>query len=387
MNILFVTLFALETNTSVTKSNYGVIKGLVDLGHNITLLEPEIDQGLSYYDNSFELNGITIERIKNENIGQQIATYSSQATGINKKILSVARTIYGKCRIFDRTKALLSEAKNFSGFDKYYDIVISTSDPKTSHLFVKELIKCGLKYGKWIQHWGDPLAGDISKNNIYPNFYVENIERRIIESADKVVYVSPFTLDAQKKRYSKEINKLSFVPLPCDECESNDVEHAWSEQLNIVYLGDYSSHIRDIIPLYTACSKMDFVSLTIAGNTDVVLDKMNNIRVYPRVPQAKAKELENQADVIVSIGNLSGNQIPGKLYYSASGNKHIIVAIDGDNKAEMKRYLDSFNRFICCENTVESLTVALKTVKDMPESKYETPKRLLPVNIAREIIS
>ena len=137
--------------------------------------------------------------------------------------------------------------------------MISTSDPKTSHLFVKELIKCGLKYGKWIQHWGDPLAGDISKNNIYPNFYVEKIERRMIESADKVVYVSPFTLEAQEKRYSKERQKLSFVPLPCDECESENVEYTQSELLNIVYLGDYSSHIRDIIPLYTACSKMDFV--------------------------------------------------------------------------------------------------------------------------------
>lgn len=387
MNILFVTLFALETNTSVTKSNYGIIQGLMHLGHSVTLLMPEIDQGVSYFDDSLELNGITIERIKNENVGQQIASHSAQATGIKKKLLSIARIVYGKCRIFDRTKALLSEAKHFSGFDKYYDIVISTSDPKTSHLFVKELIKCGLKYGKWIQHWGDPLAGDISKNNIYPNFYVEKIERRMIESADKVVYVSPFTLEAQEKRYSKERQKLSFVPLPCDECESENVEYTQSELLNIVYLGDYSSHIRDIIPLYTACSKMDFVKLTIAGNTDVKLKESENIRIFPRVPQAQAKELENQADVIVSIGNLSGNQIPGKLYYSASGNKHIVVAIDGDNKAEMKRYLDSFNRFICCENTVESLTTALTTLKDMPEPKYETPKRLLPMNIAREIIS
>lgn len=387
MNILFVTLFALETNTSVTKSNYGIIKGLINLGYNVTLLMPEIDQGLSYYDNSLDLKGITIERIRNENVGQQIASHSAQATGIKKKLLSVARNVYGKCRIFDRTKALLSEAKNFGGFDKYYDVVVSTSDPKTSHLYVKELIKCGLKYGKWIQHWGDPLAGDISKSNIYPNFYVEKIERKIINGADKVVYVSPFTLEAQERRYNAEKHKLSFVPLPCDEYEIVNVEPTHSEHLNIVYLGDYSSHIRDIIPLYTACSKINFVKLTIAGNTDVKLKETENIRIFPRVPQAQAKELEDQADVIVSIGNLSGNQIPGKLYYSASGNKHIVVAIDGDNKAEMKKYLDSFNRFICCENTVESLTAALTALKDMPESKYETPKRLLPMNIAREIIS
>lgn len=386
MNILFVTLFALETNTSVTKSNHGIIKGLIDLGHNVTLLMPELDRQLSYYDDTLDLRGVAIERIKNENIGQQIASHSAQAEGVKKQLLSVARTVYGKCRIFDRTKALLSEAKHFSGLDEYYDVVISTSDPKTSHLFVRELIKCGLKYGRWIQHWGDPLAGDISKNNIYPNFYVERIERKIIKYADKAVYVSPFTLEAQLRRYPTEKQKLSFVPLPCDECESEKVEHVQSKRLKIVYLGDYSSHIRDINPLYTACSKMDFVELTIAGNTDIVLNETDNIKIFPRIPQAKAKELENQADVIVSVGNLSGNQIPGKLYYSASGDTHIVVAIDGDSKAEMKKYLDSFDRFICCENTVESITTALTNLKDVPSKRYKTPERLLPINVAKEIL-
>lgn len=386
MNILFVTLFALETNTSVTKSNYGIIKGLLSLGHKVTVLEPEMDKALSYYDGSFGLSGVNIKRIKNENLGQKIAVHSAQTKGIKRLTLSVLKFVYSKFRVFDRTKELVSEAKRITDLDDYYDVIISTSDPKTSHLFVGELVENGIKYGRWIQHWGDPLAGDVSKNNIYPNFYIERIERRMIDRADKVVYVSPFTLEIQKKRYNKEINKLSFVPLPCDECDSEDAEYSRFEQLNIVYLGDYSSHIRDIIPLYTACSKMEFVRLTIAGNTDVELKETDNIKVLPRVSHIKAKELENQADVIVSIGNLSGSQIPGKLYYSASGGKHIVVAIDGNNKAEMKKYLDSFNRFICCENTVESLTATLAALRDMPEVKYEAPERLLPVNIAKEII-
>ena len=387
MKILFVTLFSLETNTSVTKSNYGIIKGFLELGHDVTLLMPEIDSSLFYYDDSLSLNGITVERIKNENIGQQIASHSVQATGIKKKLLSCARTIYGKCRIFDRTKALVAEAKHFRGLDKYYDVVISTSDPKTSHLFVAELIKCGLKYGRWIQHWGDPLAGDISKQNIFPNFYIEQVEKEIISKADRVIYVSPFTLEAQKNRYKTEEKKFMFVPLPCDENKSADLVHYTSEPLKIAYLGDYSSHVRNIVPLYSACSKLSFVDLTVAGNTDLNLTESNNIRIFPRLPQTKAKEIENEADVIVSVGNLSGNQIPGKLYYSASGNKHIVVAIDGDNKSAMREYLESYNRFICCENTVESLSETLTKIKDAPPVQYKTPEKLLPVNIAKAILS
>lgn len=387
MNILFVTLYSLETNTSVTKSNYGIIKGLLELGHNVTVLMPEMDEQLAYYDDSLDLAGITIKRIANNNLGQQVASQSAHATGLKKKMLSVARTIYAKCKVFDRTKSLLKEAKNFGGIDIYYDVVISTSDPKTSHLFVKELIENGLRYGRWIQHWGDPLAGDISKQNIYPNFYIERIEREIIRKADKVVYVSPFTLESQKNRYVSESEKFAFVPLPCDICMEDERREEKNDTLRIVYLGDYSSNIRNIMPLYDACCMLDFVQLIIAGNTDIALEKKHNVEILPRIPQAQAKKFEAQADVIVSVGNLSGSQIPGKLYYSAAGNKHIVVAIDGDKKTEMREYLESFNRFICCENTMESLMQVLIKLKDKPFTRYETPEKLLPVNVAEEILS
>lgn len=390
MNILFVTLFALETNTSVTKSNYGIIKGFLDLGHEVTVLMPEISEKVSYFDNSYDLSNVKIERIKNDNLGQKIANSSSNATGIKQHCLNLARNIYAKCKLFDRTKLLVKEAKNFGQFDRYFDVVISTSDPKTSHLFVSEMIKCGLKYGKWIQHWGDPLAGDISRNSIHPNFLLENIEKKIISNADKVVYVSPFTLEVQKQRYRYHATKLKFVPLPCDEDynESGNKNKGISEvgQLKVVYLGDYSSKIRNILPLYKACADLDCVSLTIAGNTDIDLLEKDNIRIMQRIPQKQAKELEDQADVIVSIGNLNGNQIPGKIYYAASTNKAILVAVDGDNKVQMKEYLDSYNRYICCDNTIESITASLLSLSKNPVKQYDVPDLLRSINVATHII-
>ena len=52
----------------------------------------------------------------------------------------------------------------------------------------------------------------------------------------------------------------------------------------------------------------------------------------------------------------------------------------------MKEYLESFNRFICCDNTIESLTESLTKLKDNPLVQYDTPKRLLPANVAKEIL-
>ena len=42
MKVLFVTLFPLENNTSVTISNYGVLRGLHQLGHDVTILMPQL---------------------------------------------------------------------------------------------------------------------------------------------------------------------------------------------------------------------------------------------------------------------------------------------------------------------------------------------------------
>ena len=48
MRLLFVTLNALETNTSVTKSNIGLLEGLYDLGYEIDIIMPELDNRVKY---------------------------------------------------------------------------------------------------------------------------------------------------------------------------------------------------------------------------------------------------------------------------------------------------------------------------------------------------
>lgn len=396
MNILFVTLKALETNTSVTKSNIGLIKGFRDMELEIDIITPSIDKSLFYYDSSFDLSSFNVYRIKGQTIGDKIAVASSKSIGAKQKILSIIRTIYYKFKILDRGTQLLSEANNINIYNKYYDYVISTSDPKSSHLFVKEMIKKGLKYGKWIQHWGDPLASDITYNGLYPMFWRKKVEKKIISSADEIVYVSPFTLNYQKDVYKKFKNKMRFVPLACDdniESLKKQVNTTLlkKDKLKIAYLGDYNSKIRNIYPLYNVCKKNKKYNLTIAGNTDLFLNDTENIKIYPRITSDKIKEIENNADIIVSIGNLHGNQIPGKIYYVASTKKVILVTVDGEYKEQMKEYLNSYNRFECCDNTEESLKVTLERiynslVENDRVNTYSIPKLLLPINVAKKIL-
>ena len=77
--------------------------------------------------------------------------------------------------------------------------------------------------------------------------------------------------------------------------------------------------------------------------------------------------------------------IPGKITYKASTNKHILVALEEDDYDAMKAYFESYNRYVLCRNTVESISEALEGLKSK-KANYTTPDRLLPINVAKTII-
>ena len=394
MKILFVTLMPLETNTSVTISNIGILKGFYDLGYDIEILMPELDSSLNYFDSSFDLSCYKVTRIKSNNLSLKVASITSKSLGIKKKILLFLRDIYYKIKLLDKGSIYFKKISSLKLKSNYYDYIISTSNPKSSHIFVDKMIKSGLKYGKWIQHWGDPLASDISQKSIYPKKIIKYYEKKIIKNSDRIIYVSPFTLNIQKTFYKSEKNKMKFIPLPynIEELKKYNKNLKSSENFkfkkyNIVYLGDYNSNVRNIFPLYNACQKLNFISLTIAGNSDLQLIPKKNIKILPRLPYNEVKEIEKNADIIVSIGNRKGNQIPGKIYYAASSDKIILVTIDGDYKKEMREYLNSFKRFECCDNLEEDIINKInEIIQKKNKNDIKIPEKLNPLNISKEIL-
>ena len=379
MNVLFVTLFPLENNTSVTISNYGLLMGLHALGYEVTILEPSMSRAGTYRCD-YDLSMFTIERIP------ELYFNELRRWGNKTFVERVQRKWHKEFDFLDFTAPMLKYADKVAVEGKKYDIIISTSDPKTTHLFVKRLIERGLQYGRWIQHWGDPMNGDITRKNCYPDRIIQWYERKIIEKADRIVYVSPFTTEMQRKAYPDMVDKIAFVPLPCIESENErSSSKNGSEHLKLAYMGDYFSKVRNIMPLYEACQSMPEVELTIAGISDLKLQSTGNITVLPRVPHSQAVQIEEQADVSVSVCNIRGTQIPGKLYYSAAMQKHLMVLIDGDDPEKIKTYLERFNRYELAENNVESIKTAIKELQGKP-CDYQCPEELKPLNVIKAIL-
>ena len=389
-SVLFITFMALEANSSVTKSNYGILSGLHELGYDITVVMPQISQSLSYFDDNYNLDEITnkIVRIPSDSIGSSLSKQVNKKEGIKRKLLLSARNLYIKTHVFERTEEYVSKASVvMSNLEQYYDFVITTSDPKASHLMVSNLKKYGLKYGKWIQHWGDPIMGDITRKTLLPSALLKHAEYKLLNEADKIIYVSPFTLKEQKNRYHEFSDKMHFAPLPADMQTAESGKRNSDNRINVVYLGDYYSNVRNIIPLYNAIKNIENAFLTIAGGSDVLLDSTERITVLPRISQEKCNALENEADLIISIGNLKGSQIPGKIYYSSSNHKPILCIIDGENEMEMKQYLSSYDRFDCCINQEIDINKKIKEIIERTDYTYATPDVLLPKNVAKMIMS
>ena len=389
MKVLFVTLCALEVNTSVTKSNVGLLKGLKSLGADITIIMPNISKDVYYYDKSFDLDGIRVIRLNSCGIGQKVANMQGSKSKIKSYLFNKLRNLYNNMSVYGRSTSYLKEVDTVPIYDEFFDYVISTSDPKSSHLFVGGLVKNGLKYGKWIQHWGDPLMGDVSRRTVHPEWYIKYMEKKTIKNADRIIYVSPFTAEKQKNNHPGLQNKIGFAPLICDEITPEENKDIFNEKgkLKVAFIGDYNSQTRDIMPLYNACKKLSFVYLVIAGNTDLRLESAENMNINKRVPQAKARELEMDADVIVSVGNRFGTQIPGKIYYLSSSKKIILITMEEDNKEAMRSYFQSFNRFETCDNTEESIIIALKRLYEAGRPLYKTPERLMPIGVIKQILS
>lgn len=386
MKILFVTLRSVEINSSVSISNLGILKGLIEDGHEIDLMMPTVNHKIAQFEEAEDiLKKVNVIRIDRNTIHEKMVLGNSSF--LRKSAVKLLRKFFYFISVHDNSITLLKSAnvKQLKGAD--YDLVISTSDPKTSHIFVDRLIKQGLVHKLWIQHWGDPLSLDITSKNIYPNWYIKRIERKILAPADKIVYVSPITKNAQQKIFNELKANMEFIPLPSikDSENNSELKNELNKSITIGYFGDYNSKVRDILPLYNFCANNETYNLIVAGSTDLKLKSRENIKIYPRLKQHEISKLEQECDILAIICNKKGTQIPGKIYYYSSSGKPLLTLLDGDYKDEIKGFLEFYKRFTLCENDEKMINETLINAKLHQESFCDV-ESFSPQNIAKEFI-
>lgn len=382
MNILYVVSRAIEINTSASVRNRATILGLIENGHSVTIVSSEPDSEHSCYDASLSIEAA--DKIYFKTGTTHLVTKLSKCFIFLNKIKPIVyKMLYGS-DIYDNLKGIINYADKINV--EKFDLVISSSDPKSSHLFVDKMFEQSKKKVRWIQIWGDPFADDITCCNTKKLKETSREEERLLSLADKVVYVSDLTCESQKNKYSKYADKMCYIPIPYEKerIYASDFPNDYSK-VKLCYCGDYNSKIRNILPLYEAVKELN-INMTVCGMSDIKLSSDKKIEVLPRQNSEIVKEKEGAADVLVHLSNLSGTQIPGKIYQYISTDKRILFILDGDVES-LRETFEGYNRFIFVENKKADIIEVLKNIVVLSNKvKNEPVKQFNASHISKRII-
>ncbi len=375
MKILVINGDCITKNSSANLCHLAYLRGLVSAGHNVTLLSAdgrdyeedpsmiipkEVKQYTYYGVSLYEKLSLKkdVGSVTSSVVTADIKQKSAGKSGIKRKIKDFILSLYGVHGIY---ATFVRKAQKFR-LDENFDYILSLSTPPSSHLIAHNLLKAGrIKGEHWIQIWEDPWHSDVYGFNGAGKIRKE--EARLLSYAEKVCYVSPLTLENQKRFYPESADKMFWQPLPF-YYQSDVVNENESNKNRYGYFGDYAPASRDLAPFYQAASAAG-IEVNICGNPSNLFASKDDIHIYPRLPLDQLKPIEDSTNVLVFLCNRKGGQIPGKIYQYSASDKTILFILDGTEQEQkvLKEFFGKFNRYVFCQNTVEDIARAINLIE------------------------
>lgn len=384
MKVLYVVGSCLTKNTSANMSHNGYVQGLLENGCQVDILMAEDSWGAQ--DNALPTWKQAVyhcypsvswqDRLRKKVRGtapvaaapaaEPVAGASNKRTGIaselKKRVRRLAKNAFYFCfpadPVYPLEQTWLKKAARFQS-DTTYDLVISNSSPAASHKLVGVLLdNKRIKCRRWIQIWEDPWYFDLYGGH---SGAIQEEEHALLRQASEVYYVSPLTLEYQKRYYNDCAQKMKHIPLPYFDFSKTetDGDEGWS----FGYFGDYYSHTRNLVPFYEALLQSGCAGY-IYGDSDETLAATDRIEISGRVTLDVLDRIQAKTKVLVHLCNLRGGQIPGKIYHYSATTKPILFILDGtpEEKEILKTYFSQFDRFYFCDNEVKSILAAIKKI-------------------------
>lgn len=386
MKILFISSMLLKKSSSASIRNLSLVNGLAELGFEITVITIQypsevIDDYLKAILNPrVKLISVHAGLISNyiPNVNSKISTRNTLLQWLKKHVKSfVYFPDIDKKWI---TKTPYNQVKG-------YDILISSSDTKTSH-FIASIIKKQTRK-KWIQIWGDPWYSDVHNHHLIYKIRSKVSERKLLKEADKIIYVSKPTLDHMQKEYSFIKNKSHHVPRgylkaitgppPCNE-----------NTINICYTGVLRGrNIHPLVSRLTSYNKMNKIQISINVYGRIPKDikqEFNNFSCIKFCGEKTMEEIFNiysKSDILLFIGNKAhSTQIPGKLYDYFGTNRPILALLE-DIEEPVAQFIKQTNRCIIFENKIDQIQVEELIKKT---SIQQIQEEYSPKSIANKIL-
>ena len=389
MKILFIASQVDLVNSSAAIRNCTLINGLAELGHEVhirTIAYP--DQFVSSYlasnvkAASIEKTSLPIYRYNQSVESKRILKNGSFLRELLKKIRSI---LY-----FPDISITWFKHFDYSKLDSDYDLLISSSDSKVSHL-IAENVKKMLNI-RWIQVWGDPWSNDSTATR-FQQLRARRHEARLLTKADKVIYVSKATHVRQQELFAANRDKMFYVPRGfMTKVETENVIR--ENQISISYTGNLFwgrsvSELINALRKFNESSEIKFV-LDIYGVKDErFIEATSNeefVHIYPPVDYQQVFDVYGRSNILLFISNSStSTQIPGK-FFDYSGTTRPVLCLMSDDKCAIAEYLKTFDRCLVINNDEETILNNSGTLVEMASRIYEIPAEFIPKEVAAKVI-
>lgn len=362
MKILYVTTYLLR-NESASIRNVSLINGLIENNCEVDVVTLDY---LEYLEDSFLKENISkkvkILKVPMPNFNRIFSLVQKSKEKENKqkkdsKLLHIKDFIKKILYFPDVYSEAIKRVKDMKINLKGYDYIVSSSDSKSSHFIARKLLQINKIRIPWIQIWGDPWEDDIglSRLNFLLKYRIRKNEKKLLESADKVFYLSPLTAEKISKKYPNISNKF-FILLRSYLKTINTINN--KENYIFSYTGTITN--RNVEPLINSIEKynrenlkkikLNFYGVNEKDSKQTILNK-DFIRIFKRISFEEVLEVYKKSDVLVYIDNLyNSTQIPGKIYDYFGTNKLILSLYETN---ETKKFLEQFNRVELIENNKE----------------------------------
>ncbi len=251
--------------------------------------------------------------------------------------------------------------------NKKYDVIISSSEPRTCHLAGYYLKK--ISGVPWIADYGDPWIYPLQakKEFAYKIRAMEGIERRMLKHADAVTVTSEGTRQLYLERYPfLDPENMHIVTQGFDSNIFSKIKGEPASGFRVVYCGSFYSRLRDPSEFFHAVKEMgqEDIEVVIAGRINEFSDMIKNegpdnkIQYRGFIGHRQALALEKGATILLHLGNSVAEQVPGKIYeYLGSGRP--VLCIRGSKNDLSADMVLRYNKGLVVNNNKEEIKEGL----------------------------
>ena len=387
MKILYISDSYTQRGNSAAIRNNALVKGFIDLGHSVDVLTVKYpDRDISPY---LQNGNIQYSELWNWTVRDKMAVVAKK-----NKIIGFLKGCYRALRKVVLFPDLCYKWPSIIVAEDYsdYDVMISSSDNKTSH-FVGKKIKKANPSLKWLQIWGDPWFEDVNIKGI-DKLRIPYYERQLLSLADKIVYISLPTADYMRNKYQRFASKIFFVPRSYYTSYVYDVPQ--DNERHIVYTGSiHAAYGRNMNDLINSVEKFNQ-----KGGTKWVIDfygfideqvKASISSVYVQfhkgVDMDALETIYKDSNILLFISNKSSStQIPGKLY-DYLGTSSLVLCLVNNKTDSIAGFLRGIgSKCYLVENNEDAISSALIELETLSLMQCPPCLDYSPQKIAKEII-